>query len=52
MTQASLITVGVTDPFKGAVRNAGLRALKFDVCHVLRATQSNITPQYVSMPLP
>lgn len=30
MTQASLIIKEVTDPFKGAMKNAGLRALKFD----------------------
>lgn len=42
MIEASLAFIGVTDPFKGAVKSAGLRALKFDICHVLRAAQSGI----------
>lgn len=49
MTQASLIIIGVTDTFKAAMRNAGSRALKFDMCHVLRATESNITPPSMSV---
>lgn len=49
MTQASLIIIRVTDPFKAAMRDPGSRALKFDICHVLRATQSNITPPSMSV---
>lgn len=39
MTEASLAVIGATDPFKGAVKSAGLRALPFAICRALRAAQ-------------
>lgn len=31
MNQVSLVVIGVTDPFKGPMKSAGLKPLKFDV---------------------
>lgn len=52
MNQVSLVVIGVTDPFKGAMKSAGLKALKFYVFHVPWQHSQISSTQHVSMLLP